>query len=554
MRNWLVLPSLLVSALSSSVAVTAAPDQLVSDSRELTSYSIKHIEPILKPSATEASDRVELMPALDSEFLYPQLVEYVYSRLERATLWADVELNAQVNLQLDVVRLAGFSSVFERRVALMQAAYQQQDVTLYDRLTTDTFLLYMSYVAAAEDKGKEWFFTANLNEVMPRPSATEVDLLVSAFEAGTEAKYVTSLASPMLKQPGFENAYIDLVVKSQLDMPLYEQAGLLRMGDVLRPQQYELLVERLQASDIEVLVRDDYLFDGALDFAVREFQRLYGLNDDGIIGPNTVEWLNKSAEDKLRILALNSERSRLWPEQRQNIILVNVPSFQLKYWDEGETRFESRVIVGRTSRQTPIFETKMDSLILNPTWNVPWKIMVKDIIPKVKQDPTYLFSQRFEILEGWSSQNRIDPTMINWSEVNARQFPYRMRQKSGELNALGQYKFNTPNAQAIFLHDTPSKHLFDESLRAFSSGCVRVEHADQFAEVLLEVQGKSLEDVATSRPNKAIAFKERIPVHIIYQTAWLVDGKAHFRGDVYRYDDKRNSVAEAALSSNRQSN
>lgn len=551
MRNWLVLPSVLVSALSSSVAVTAAPDQLVSDSSELTSYSVKHIEPILKPSSLEVSKHAEPTSATEGDFLYPQLVEYVYSRLNRATLWADVELNAQVNLQLDVVRLAGFSPVFEQRVELMQAAYQKQDVALYDKLTTDTFLLYMSYVAAAEDKGKEWYFISDLNEVMPRPSATEVDLLVSAFEAGKQAEYVKSLASPMLKQPGFENAYIDLVVKSQLDMPLYEQVGFLRKGDVLLPQQYALLVERLQAADVEVLVREDYLFDESLDFSVREFQRLYGLNDDGIIGPNTIEWLNKSATDKLRILALNSERSRLWPEQRQNIILVNVPSFQLKYWDEGETRFETRVIVGKTSRQTPIFETKMDSLILNPTWNVPWKIMVKDIIPKVKRDPTYLFSQRFEILEGWTNQNRIDPTMINWSEVNAKRFPYRMRQKAGELNALGQYKFNTPNAQAIFLHDTPSKHLFDESLRAFSSGCVRVEHADQFAEVLLEVQGKSLEDVASSRPNKAIAFKERIPVHIIYQTAWLADGKAHFRGDVYRYDDKRDPVEEAALSSNR---
>ncbi|GAL33890.1 hypothetical protein JCM19240_798 [Vibrio maritimus] len=128
MRNWLILPSLLVSALSYSVAVSAAPDQLVSDSSELTSYSVKHIEPILKSSSAEASEQAESMPSIDSAFLYPQLVEYVYSRLERATLWADVELNAQVNLQLDVVRLAGFSPVFEHRVDLMQAAYQKQDV------------------------------------------------------------------------------------------------------------------------------------------------------------------------------------------------------------------------------------------------------------------------------------------------------------------------------------------------------------------------------------------------------------------------------------------
>ncbi|MGR5094472.1 L,D-transpeptidase family protein [Vibrio maritimus] len=551
MRNWLIMPSILISALSSPVAVMAAPDQLVSDSSELTSYSVKHIEPILKSSQqeTHSTSNVDTLP--QEELLYPELVEYLYSRLQRIQLWSDQELNAQVNLQLEVVRLAGFSPIFQERVEMLHDAFQQQDKTRYDRLTTDTFLLYMSYVASAADSGKEWYFTTSLQDSLPRPSATEVDIMVTAFESGRETDYVRSLASPMIQQPGFENVYIDLLAKSQVDFPAYEQAGLLRRGDVLAPEQYLHLVERLQASEIYVDIREDNLFDDTLDLAVREFQQLYGLNDDGIIGPNTIEWLNKSANDKLRILALNSERSRLWPQQRENIILVNVPSFQLKYWDEGETRFESRVIVGKTSRQTPIFETKMDSLILNPTWNVPWKIMVKDIIPKVKRDPTYLFSQRFEIIEGWTNQNRIDPTMIDWQEVNAKRFPYRMRQQAGELNALGQYKFNTPNAQAIFLHDTPSKHLFNESLRAFSSGCVRVEHADQFAQVLLEVQGKSLEEVASTRPNKAVAFKERIPVHIIYQTAWLSDGKAHFRGDVYDYDAKRNNVEDAALSNNR---
>jgi murein L,D-transpeptidase YcbB/YkuD len=551
MQNELILSSVLVSVLSIPVSATTVLEQLVFDSTELTAYSVNPNEPKLTSRSSKAFDKAHFPQSTDRDFLYPELVESVYSRLERTTIWDDVELNAQVNLQLDVVRLAGFSPVFEHRVGLMQTAYQKQDIALYDRLTTDTFLLYMSYVSAAASQGKEWYFTSDLNEVMPRPTKVQVDSLVSAIDKGAEAEFVQSLASPMLKQPGFENAYLDLVVKSQVDMLRYQQTGLLRLGDVLEAQQYELLVERIQSANVDVLVREDYLFDESLDFAVREFQRLYGLNDDGIIGPSTVEWLNKSANDKLRILALNSERSRLWPEQRQNIILVNVPSFQLKYWDAGEARFESRVIVGRTTRKTPIFETKMDALILNPTWNVPRKIMVKDILPKVKRDPTYLFSQRFEIIEDWHNQNRIDPTMIKWREVNEKRFPYRMRQQAGEQNALGLYKFNTPNAQAIFLHDTPSKELFDESLRAFSSGCVRVENAEQFAKVLLEVQGKSLDDLASEHPNKAIAFKERIPVHIIYQTAWLVGGEAHFRSDIYRYDDKRNRVAKADISSHR---
>lgn len=113
-----------------------------------------------------------------------------------------------------------------------------------------------------------------------------------------------------------------------------------------------------------------------------------------------------------------------------------------------------------------------------------------------------------------------------------------MRQMSGEQNALGLYKFNTPNERAIFLHDTPSKHLFNEPMRAYSSGCVRVKNADQFAALLLENQGMDLAEIQQSEieANKSIPLRQRIPVHIIYQTAWSEGGIVQYRDDIYRLD------------------
>jgi murein L,D-transpeptidase YcbB/YkuD len=184
----------------------------------------------------------------------------------------------------------------------------------------------------------------------------------------------------------------------------------------------------------------------------------------------------------------------------------------------------------------------MDSVILNPTWNVPWKIMVKDIIPKVKRNPMYLLHNNIQIIRSWTSREIIDPTTINWAAVNPRTFPYRMRQASGSHNALGLYKFNMPNPQAIYLHDTPSKNLFEQDRRAFSSGCVRVENADQLAELLFKTQG--LEErfakkrQSASRSNTSVPLGERIPVHIIYQTAWLEDGTLYYRDDIYSYDNQ----------------
>lgn len=487
---------------------------------------------------------------LSNDLFYPSLVRELYQSTGKASLWLDGEVNAQLLMQLDMLRLAGFSPLFAQRIDKLERLFQQQEFTAYDHLATDTVLAYISYVNSVADKGQTWFFTEGLYQALPPPSQSEIEQLANAFSNGSELAFILQLASPMLRQPEFYQVYMDMLAKAQLEVDIYHQQGLKRKGDVFTESQYLMLIDRLHNSGIQVLENSVQQFDLALEQGVREFQRLYGLSADGVIGPNTIEWLNKTSQDKLQILALNSERSRLWPVQRENLVLVNVPSFQLEYWDEGEARFESRVIVGKFTRQTPIFVIHMDSLIVNPTWNVPRKIMVQDIIPKVKRDPGYLFAQQFEVLEGWHSQAKIDPTRINWQRVNAKHFPYRMRQRAGKFNALGQYKFNTPNDQAIFLHDTPSKHLFDKSSRAFSSGCVRVEHAEQFAQVLLEEQGKSINSLNTKRSNKAISFKRRIPVHVIYQTAWLEDGQVHFRNDVYDYDAPKQTVSETSFSKN----
>ncbi|MCX9713639.1 L,D-transpeptidase family protein, partial [Vibrio cholerae] len=188
----------------------------------------------------------------------------------------------------------------------------------------------------------------------------------------------------------------------------------------------------------------------------------------------------------------------------------------------------------KTTRPTSVMNTKLDSLIINPTWNVPHKIMVEDILPMVKRDSEYLANHHMEIIRGWSDPEVIDPALIDWEAVEPETFPYRLRQQAGVQNALGTYKFNTPNSRAIYLHDTPSKHLFNNASRAFSSGCIRVENAEKFAQTLLANQGITLDDFPVS--TQAIALKKRIPVHIIYQTVWYEEGVLHYRDDIYHYD------------------
>ncbi|PMH46599.1 hypothetical protein BCU68_00700 [Vibrio sp. 10N.286.49.B3] len=296
-----------------------------------------------------------------------------------------------------------------------------------------------------------------------------------------------------------------------------------------------------QESAVEVTKPQPYqdTLDNDLLVVVKKFQTMHGLNPDGVIGPKTMKWINIDVDDRIKLLALNAERMRLWPKDRESIIMVNVPAFNMKYWYQGKTVFESRVIVGKTERKTPLMITKLDSVILNPSWNVPRKIMVEDILPKAKRNLSYLSKNKIEIIPKWGSKRTINPANINWNTLNPKNFPYKMRQRSGSNNALGLYKFNTPNAQAIYLHDTPSKGLFNRDSRAYSSGCIRVEGARQFAMSLVDTQGaykKSRLENSTRSSNARVPLHQKVPVHIIYQTVWFDNGNINYRDDIYEYD------------------
>ncbi|MGY3569479.1 L,D-transpeptidase family protein [Vibrio paucivorans] len=492
-----------------------------------------------------ALERFEQLTWLESDsevvslIQYPELVSRVYQENDDQLIWFDLEQSQQLELKLEMIQRAGFSPLFVRQLKHLRQFRQQNRWFEYDLLATDTTLLYMSYAQQAPSLGEAWFFQGQSLNYLPEPSRDSVLSLFVAIELQQLDELLDTFTPTTQGYIQLTKSYQHLRSVHREEIPAYRQRGLAKTGDKLSDR--DTLVKRLALVDIDISkVRSDVSwFDASLTEPVKAFQRLHGLTVDGIIGPATIKWLNLSAEDRLSMLALNAERSRIWPIQRETIILVNVPSFDMKYWYSGEAVFESKVVVGKTSRKTPLMATKLDSLILNPTWNVPRKIMVEDILPQVKLDNNYLTKNKIDIVKRWNADSPVSAEEIDWSSVNPKTFPYKMRQQSGTSNALGLYKFNTPNRRAIFLHDTPSKHLFDEETRAFSSGCVRVEKADQFATVLLENQGLDELVIAESSQdtNKAIPLKRRIPVHIIYQTVWFESGEIHYRDDVYRYDN-----------------
>ncbi|PZL84872.1 L,D-transpeptidase, partial [Pantoea sp. ARC270] len=292
------------------------------------------------------------------------------------------------------------------------------------------------------------------------------------------------------------------------------------------------------------------VYDETLVAAVKRFQQWQGLDGDGAIGARTRQWLNVSPQMRASLLALNIQRLRLLPDDMHNGIMVNIANYSLIYYNNGNKILSSRVIVGRPDRKTPLMRSALNNVVLNPPWNVPTTLVRKDIIPKVKQDPTYLYKHGYTLLSGWSADAEvIDPSMIDWRMVSAASFPYRMIQAPGQTNALGRYKFNMPSSDAIYLHDTPNHNLFQRDIRALSSGCVRVNKASELAGLLLQDAGwndSRISSTLKEGDTRYVPIRHRIPVNLYYLTAWVADdGKPQFRTDIYNYDDTARSGSQA---------
>ena len=285
------------------------------------------------------------------------------------------------------------------------------------------------------------------------------------------------------------------------------------------------------------------VYDDPLQAAVIRFQERHGLEPDGRVGPKTVAALNVPIEERIRQMILNLERRRWMPDDRgRRYVFVNLADFELKVADGPKTVLDTRVVVGAPYHRTPVFSAEMTYIEINPYWNVPSSIARNELLPKIQEDTDYLEANGFDLLSDWSDGAvAIDPRAIDWQQLSAENFAYRIRQRPGPGNALGHIKFMFPNKFNVYLHDTPARALFDKVERSFSHGCIRVEGPNEFGAVVLADQdGWSLDriEAAIKSGERMIVTLERpLPVHVAYLTAWVnKDGTVHFRNDVYGRD------------------
>jgi len=323
--------------------------------------------------------------------------------------------------------------------------------------------------------------------------------------------------------------------------PVVPAGPALRHGD--RDPRVTVIRRRLSVTgESELSAADPQdLFDTALKEAVQRFQRHHALAPDGIVGRDTLAALNVPVERRIDQLRLSLERLR-WVSQEvsDTLIAVNIAGYRAVYVRNGDTIWEARAMVGRTYRQTPTFRSDLVYMEFNPTWTIPPTILRNDTLPAIKRDPDYLARNHIVLLD--SEGATIDPATVDWNRYR-NTVPFMLRQEPGPDNALGRVKFIFPNPHAVFLHDTPHQELFDHPERAFSSGCIRIEHPLELAALLLEDAYDSLSPDITgiirSGETRRIHLTRPVPVIIVYLTASIDDdGSLLFYKDIYGRDDK----------------
>ena len=375
--------------------------------------------------------------------------------------------------------------------------------------------------------------SSNLNYKLNPPGAADVLALVSG--ASDPVVTLEAYQPPQKEYAALRAELARLRAAAEADtLPEVAEGDLLKPG--MSDPRVPVIRERLQlasnASDAE-------LYDDILVEAVKGFQASAGLRSDGIVGKNTVSAMNSRGADPVETILLNMERWRWMPRYLGDFyVRVNLPNYNLDVYRNDVVFHTTRIVIGKVGSQTPVFSDEIEHVVVNPYWNVPASIVRNELMPAIRKGSGLRGYQVYAKVRG--RYRAIDPRSVNWRKVDARSI--QVKQPPGARNALGEVKFLFPNQHDVYLHDTPSKSLFEREARAFSHGCMRVMNPWDFAEALLsntdQVSAAALRKQVGGGENW-VNLDKHIPVHITYFTAWVDDsGDLQLRDDVYGLDKR----------------
>ena len=447
-------------------------------------------EPAVAETAPAGPDPAAVAAAIEAALDAPdttgaadhKAVATFYAEREFAPLWIDAgKLDGAARAVAHRIDRAHVYGLDAARYDLPPLDVGLDGTASADDLAAADLRLTVAALKFAGDAQAGTFDPSVLGELMTakpvRPAHKSV--LDGLAAANDKVAYLEGFNPPHPRFAALKNLLTELRSRSEEDTP-----PLIGEGPTLKPGMADARIPMLRGrlGLPEIAGEGALVYDDATVEAVKAFQDAASLDVDGVIGPQTRLALNGGTQISTADVLVNMERWRWVPrDMGSHHVWVNIPEYQLRVVTNGASEFETRVIVGTSQNQTPIFSDEIEYVDVNPYWNVPRSIAVKEMMPEVRRDPDFFARRGLEVIyTGGGSDMVIDPRSVDWNLWDGETMPFRFRQPPGGANALGRVKFMFPNKHAVYLHDTPTRNLFSRSVRSFSHGCVRVDKAWQF--------------------------------------------------------------------------
>lgn len=535
--QWMIIGC---SLIFGQAAVSRAQAEILTTTEQTILAPVDTQATVAIPLTVEQS-RAQILASLPVDYtpLYLNNLSELYASRDMQPMWQSDDAIQAFSQQLAEVAIAGIQPQFADWVE--QLTHPSVQGMGRDIVLSDAMLGYLDYISGIPAEGSRWLYGSRAYKPKAPPQGI-INQWQAAISQGNASAFIALLA-PTNPQYMTLRQSLHALIQPTEAWPQLQDKVTLRPGEFSRdiPVLREILARSISVPANSLVITETQNYSPELVESVKQFQRQQGLEADGVIGPQTRYWLNATPEQRAAIVALNIQRLRLLPDKVDTGIMVNIPDYSLVYYLNGNEALQSRVIVGRPDRKTPLMSSALNNVVMNPPWNVPQSLARKDILPKVRQDPGYLERLGYSIYLGWSREaERIDPWRVDWSTITERNLPFRFQQKPGQHNALGRYKFNMPNSESIYLHDTPNHNLFRRESRALSSGCVRVNKASELAGMLLQDVGWNASRISNTLDHgntTFISIRQNVPVMLYYLTAFSEgDGHISFRTDIYNYD------------------
>lgn len=494
----------------------------------------------LRETKTVAFDGVPLLSG--------RLLAEFYARRGNTLVWTTASRVAELLQLVRDSRMEGFAPE-DFHVATLQALSAPEALNglaesariAADLKLSDALLRYVHHTRFGKLDPLE--VDPKYNDRDPVPASVLLNDMLGAMDASDMQGFLAARQPHPFWYTALKDALTQFIPQTEVaDLPPLALGATLVKGN--RDSRIPLLRERLRIlnghASTAFTLPDADLFDAQLYAEVVAFQRRFGLFPDGVIGPTTLATLNQPVDvEKADRIRINLERMRwLFNDLASDYVIVDVANYQAHVVRDGAIVWTTRVIVGETESQTPMFRDTMNHLVLNPTWTVP--ISIQKTMGQV--------SAHYTVVDRQTGRKFNGGNVSNYKR-------YRVIQPPGPKNALGRVKFMFPNRHSVYLHDTPNKNLFGRSSRALSHGCVRVENPVKLAEILLHESDwdrARIDQVLGGAKTRYVNLQQGLPVLLYYLTAYAnAQGKVSFRPDIYQRDQRVKELFAAPVLSAR---